>query len=184
MELAMTEIKEYMESWLTKRTVEMKKDYEEQLSTVKASADHTLRSTYSCPGHLVRHSLPQGELEASQLEVGLLNGRLAESKDLRVKLDEAHELFQSLNDKLMVVECETRDLKRSREELHTRFTETEAALIAVKRTNAILVADIHKRHDSANKIVESWKVIKATMEDFQCGEPKPCTLPLLWCFFY
>lgn len=64
MDVTMTEVKEYMECWLTKRTVEMEKDHEEQLSTVK------------------------GELEASQLEVGLLNGRLGESKDLRVKLDE------------------------------------------------------------------------------------------------
>ncbi len=58
MEVTMTAVKEYLESWLTKRTVEMKKDHEEQLSTVKVSADHTLRSTYSCPGHRVRHPIP------------------------------------------------------------------------------------------------------------------------------
>lgn len=70
-------------------------------------------------------------------------------------------------------------MKRSRVEVHTRITETEAALIAVKRTNATLVAEIQKRHDYAEKIVESWKVIKATMEDFQCGEPKPLNVEAL-----
>ena len=117
------------------------------------------------------------------MEVGNLNRRLAESEDLRVKLEEAHELFQSMNNKLTVVECEARDLKRSREEVHTRITETEAALVAVKETNAILVAEIQKRHNHANKIVESWRVVKATMEKLQCGELKPCTFPSLRCFY-
>ena len=98
------------------------------------------------------------------MEVGSLNRRLAESEDLRVKLEEAHELFQSMTNKLTAVEREESDLKRSREEVHTRITETEAALVAVQRTNAVLVAEIIKRHDHANNLVESWRVVKATME--------------------
>ena len=182
MDVTMTEVKEYMECWLTKRTVEMKKDYEEQLSTIKVSADHTLRSSDSCPWHLVRQLPLQGELEASQLEVGLLNGRLGESEDLRVKLEEARELIQSMDDKLTVVQREAWDLKRSREEVHTKIKETEVALVAVKRTNATLLAEIQKKHDYAEKIMESWSVIKATMEEFQCGELDPRTYSLHWCF--
>ena len=113
------------------------------------------------------------------MKVGSLNRRLAESEDLRAKLEEARELFQSTNNKLTVVEREARDLKRSREEVHIRITEAEAALIAVQRTSAILVAEIKKRHDHANNIVESWRAVKATMDGLQCGELKPCTSPLL-----
>jgi len=39
MDATMTAVKEYLEFWLTKRTVDMKKAHEEQLSTVKVSAD-------------------------------------------------------------------------------------------------------------------------------------------------
>ena len=35
----MSAVKEYLDYWLTKRTVEMKKDHEEELSTVKVGAD-------------------------------------------------------------------------------------------------------------------------------------------------
>ena len=108
-----------------------------------------------------------------------LSRRLVESEDLRVKLEEAPELFQSTNDKVTGSEREARYLKLSREELNTRLTETEAALAAVQRTNPILVAEIKKRHDHANNIVETWRVVKATMEGLQCGEPKPRTSPLL-----
>lgn len=114
--------------------------------------------------------------------MGNLNGRLAESEDLRVKLEEARELIQSMDEKLTMVEREARDLKRSREKVHTKITETEAALVAMKRTNGNLVAEIQKRHDHANKIVESWRVVKATIGELQCGELKPCTFPLLRCF--
>ncbi|CAK0778771.1 hypothetical protein CVIRNUC_004645 [Coccomyxa viridis] len=151
----MTAVKEYLEFWLTKRTADMKKAHEEQLSTVK------------------------DELEASQLEVSNLSRRLVESEDLRVKLEEAPELFQSTNDKVTGSEREARYLKRSREELNTRLTETEAALAAVQRTNPILVAEIKKRHDHANNIVETWRVVKATMEGLQCGEPKPLDVEAL-----
>ena len=113
------------------------------------------------------------------MEVGNLNRRLAESEDLRVKLEEAHELFQSMTNKLTAVEREGSYLKRSREEVNTRLTETEATLAAVKRTHASLVAKIHKRHDHAKNLVESWRAVKATMEGLQCGELKPCTSPLL-----
>ena len=39
--VTMSEVKEYLEYWLTKRTVEMKKDHEEQLSAITVSADQT-----------------------------------------------------------------------------------------------------------------------------------------------
>ena len=113
------------------------------------------------------------------MEVGNLNRRLTESEDLRVKLEEAHELFQSMTNKVTAVEREGSESKRSREEVHTRITETETALVAAQRTNAVLVAEIIKRHDHANNLVESWTVVKATVEGLQCGELKPCTSPLL-----
>ena len=39
MDATMTAVKEYLEFWLTKRTADVKKAHEEQLSTVKVSAD-------------------------------------------------------------------------------------------------------------------------------------------------
>ncbi len=39
MDVTMTAVKEYLEYWLTKRTVEIQKAHEEQLSTVRVSAD-------------------------------------------------------------------------------------------------------------------------------------------------
>ena len=58
MDATMTAVKEYLEFWLTKRTADMKKAHEEQLSTVKVSADLPLRSLHSCPVHRMRHPIP------------------------------------------------------------------------------------------------------------------------------
>lgn len=41
MDVTMTAVKEYLGYWLTRRTVEMKRDHEEQLSTIKVSADQS-----------------------------------------------------------------------------------------------------------------------------------------------
>lgn len=77
-------------------------------------------------------------------------------------------MLKSLDDRLKAA-----DLEADR-----RFAEKEKELVAVRGVNAMLVVEIRERHEFAEKIRENWRVVKATVETFQCGEVKPRTFSL------
>ncbi|CAL5226690.1 g9541 [Coccomyxa viridis] len=145
MGVAMTEVKDHMEYWLTTRTSQMQKTHAESVSTMKA------------------------ELEASQLEINTLKGQLGEAEEVRIQLEQAHDMFKSLDDRLKAA-----DLEGNR-----RIAEKEKELVAARAVNAMLVAEIRERHEFAEKIRENWRVVKATVETFQCGEVKPLDVEAL-----
>ena len=59
------------------------------------------------------------------------------------------------------------------------LAEKETELLAVKAANEVLMAEIQEQHGIlAETIRNNWKVLKATVESFQCEEIKPCTFPL------
>lgn len=74
-------------------------------------------------------------------------------------------MFKSLDDRLKAADLEANE----------RIAEKENELVAVRGKNAMLVAEIRERHEFAEKIRENWRVVKATLETFQCGEVKPRT---------
>ena len=123
----------------------------------------------------------QGELEVCQHEVGNLTGRLGDCQDLQNQLEKSERLIQDKNTELKVASEETQHWKRSREEISANLAEKETELLAVKAANAVLVAEIQERHSFAETIRHNWRVLKATVESFQCEEVKPCTFPLFWC---
>ncbi len=123
----------------------------------------------------------QGELEVCQREIGTLTGRLGDCQDLRDQLEKSERLIQDKDTELEVANEETQHWKSSRVEIDAKLAEKETELLAVKAANAILVAEVRERHGFAERIRDNWRVIKATVETFQCGEVKPCAFPLLWC---
>ncbi len=123
----------------------------------------------------------QGELEVCQREVGTLTGRLGECQDLQDQLEKAERLIQDKNTELKMANEETQHWKRSRDEIDANLAEKTTELLAAKAANAVSVAEIQERHSFAETIRNNWRVLKATVETFQCGEIKPCTFPLFWC---
>ena len=123
----------------------------------------------------------QGELEVCQREVGTLTGRLGECQDLQDQLEKAERLIQDKNTELKVANEETQLWKRSKDEINADLAEKETELLAVKAANEVLVAEIQEQHGIAETMRNNWKVLKATVESFQCEEVKPCTFPLFWC---
>ncbi|CAK0765363.1 hypothetical protein CVIRNUC_003251 [Coccomyxa viridis] len=121
----------------------------------------------------------QGELEVCQHEVGTLTGRLGDCQDLQNQLEKSERLIQDKNTELKVAYEETQHWKRSREEISANLAEKETELLAVKAANAVLVAEIQERHSFAETIRNNWRVLKATVESFQCEEVKPLDLEAL-----
>ena len=117
----------------------------------------------------------QDELELCQREVGTLTGRLGDCQDLRDQLEKAERLIQDKDTELELANEETQHWKRSKDEIDAKLAEKETDLLAVKAANTVLVAEIQERHGFAETIRNNWRVIKATVETFQCGEVKPCT---------
>ena len=77
-------------------------------------------------------------------------------------------MFKSLDDRLKAANLEG----------NRRIAEKEKELVAARAVNAMLVAEIRERHEFAEKIRENWRVVKATVETFQCGDVKPRTFLL------
>ena len=97
------------------------------------------------------------------------------------QLEKAERLIQDKDTELELANEETQHWKTSRVEIDAKLAEKETELLAVKAANAVLVAEVRERHGFAERIRDNWRVIKATVETFQCGEVKPCAFLLLWC---
>lgn len=183
MGVTMTEVKDYLEYWLSRKTSDMQKEHGEQVASMKVRLPVLYMTTGDQHTHQAasnaKHVAMQGELETLQLEIGSLTGRLGETEDLRDQLEKAQELIQDMNTELGMVREETQRLKSTREEIDMELAEKDKEVVAVKGANAKLVAEVQERHDFAEKIRENWGMIKATVETFQCGEVKPCMFPLL-----
>lgn len=119
----------------------------------------------------------QGELEASEQRVSVLTDQLGATTELRVELETAHEELQNTKDRLKTVEEDLWESKLATSERDALLAEREVEMNAVKEMNANVVAEIRERHDFAEKIRDNWRVIKATVETFQCGEVAPCEPP-------
>ena len=106
-----------------------------------------------------------------------LTDRLGETDELRTELETAHEELQNTKDRLKTVEEQLWESKLATSERNALLAEREVEMNAVKDMNANVVAEIRERHDFAEKIRDNWRVIKATVETFQCGEVAPCEPP-------
>ncbi|CAL8460958.1 g489 [Coccomyxa elongata] len=126
----------------------------------------TTRTSEMQKAHAESVTTMKGELETSKLEIDTLKG---ESEELRIQLEQAREMFKSLDDRLKAADLEANE----------RIAEKENELVAVRGKNAMLVAEIRERHEFAEKIRENWRVVKATLETFQCGEVKPLDMEAL-----
>ena len=129
----------------------------------------------------LKQACSQAELETSRVEIDTLKGRLGESDVMRMELEEASGVIQSLNDKLRAAEQEAWESKLSRAEGDALHAEREKELEAVKGMNANLVGEVRERYEFAEKIRDNWRVIKATVETFQCGEVAPRGFQRLCC---
>ena len=104
MGVTMTEVKDYLEYWLSRKTSDLQKEHEGQVASMKVRPPvlHMTRGDqYTLQAALnAEKAGMQVELETRQLEIGSLTGRLGETEVLRHQLEKAQELIQVKDTKL------------------------------------------------------------------------------------
>ena len=115
----------------------------------------------------------QSALKVAEQKVGVLEEQLERREEAQKVLETLREELKNANDKVREAEQEAWEAKLSRDEGRALCDARETELVMMREREIALVTEIRQRHDFAEKIKENWRVIKATVEQFNCGEVAP-----------